>query len=652
MTSGPTRTGANSPALSGSGAPALNYDRARRLLANPQTAEAEARRVLEKSPDDVDARLLLGAALQRLGNAATARTILEEVVRSEPDSALALFELGHCLARLELHEEAREALARAVDLAATSPAAWLALGDELSLPRGEADEAGNPAAGLAREAAEVLRRGGFSTAEPLLARALAHAPGFQEARFRYAVALLVQEKGQAALPVIEELIRRDPANPFFRELFASALYEIGEYDRAIAQYGEFLNENGERPGAWISYGRALRAIGKQEHCVAAFRRAVEVLPGFAEAYRTLATVKTIRIEPAAIDTLRGLLARPQRLVSSRAQLHFALAKALEDAGAFPDAFENYDASQQLQRVGLAYKPESFTNLMQRIKALFTRAFLRAREGRGCTASDAIFVVGMPRAGSTLIQEILAAHPDIERTGELRDMTRLLAELRQELSGGPAPTYPDLIAHVAPQQLRALGERYLARTRPRRKRGTARFVDKYLENFLYTGLIHLLLPNAKIVDVRRHPLDCGFSCFRNYFPEGPTWSHRLEDIGRFYADYVELMAHFDEVLPGRVHRLFYERLITEPEGEVRRLLDYLDLPFEPECLRFHEKKQAIVTISIEQARQPIYAEGVGNSRDFDPWLGPLKSALGAVLEAYPGVPRSYPRIQATMNLRLG
>jgi tetratricopeptide (TPR) repeat protein len=652
MTISRTVLGVDLPGLSVPGMVPLNFDRARSLLAKPAVAETEARKILGTSPRDADASLLLGAALQRQRKAAPARSIIEEVVRSNPDSAFALLELGHCLAKLELHEEARDALARAVDLASTSPAAWLALGDEMSLSRGNADEDGNPAAGLGREAAEALRHGRFPDAEKLLARALAHAPGFQEARFRYAIALLVQEKGHAALPVIEELIRSDPGNASFLEMLASALYEIGEYDRAIAQYRKILEHGRNRPGAWISHGRALRAIGREEECVAAFRRALEVLPGYAEAWRTLATVKTVRIEHRAIDSIRGSLAQSERLVSSRAQLHFALAKALEDNGEFAESFENYRTSQQLQRTGLSYTSESFTNFVGRIKATFAPTFLRERQGRGCAAPDPIFVVGMPRSGSTLVQEILAAHPEIERTGELRDLTYLLSQLRRELPGAPAPGYPDLVARVPAEQFRAIGEAYLARTRPRRKRGTARFVDKYLENFLYIGLIQLMLPNAKIVDVRRHPLDCGFSCFKNYFPEGPAWSHSLEDIGRFYADYVELMAHFDAALPGRIYRLYYEGLISEPEEEVRRLFDYLEMPFAPECLRFYEKKQEIVTVSIEQARRPIYAEGVGNSRNYEPWLGPLKSALGAVLDAYPDAPSYFPQMHASMTLRLG
>jgi hypothetical protein len=258
---------------------------------------------------------------------------------------------------------------------------------------------------------------------------------------------------------------------------------------------------------------------------------------------------------------------------------------------------------------------------------------------------------MPRAGSTLVQEILAAHSGIERTGELHDLNLIVNRLRGEAQQNGAPPFPKLLATLAPERFHAIGAEYLERTRPRRKIGKPYFVDKHPENFVQSGLIHLILPHAKIIDVRRHPLDCGFSIYRNYFPAAPPWAHDLEEIGRFYAAYVELMAHWDEVLPGRVHRVIYEDLIVEPEREVRRLLDYLGVPFENECLRFYENEQAILTASVEQARQPIYAGGVSNSRNFEPWLGPLKQVLGSVLAAWPVAPKFYPRLQVSMTMRM-
>ena len=270
---------------------------------------------------------------------------------------------------------------------------------------------------------------------------------------------------------------------------------------------------------------------------------------------------------------------------------------------------------------------------------------------GCESTEPIFVLGMLRSGSTLVQEILAAHSAIERTGELRDLNGMANRLQVSPSGNNRPSrYPEALGLLDAERFRSLGEEYLELTRPRRKSQRPFFIDKLPENFIYTGLIHCILPNARIIDVRRHPLDCCLSCFTNYFPEGPKWTHRLDDLGRYYAGYVELMAHFDEVLPGHVHRINYEQLVANPEREVRKVLDYLGLAFEENCLRYYEQQQVIETVSAGQARQPIYKAGVGSRRKFEPWLEPLKRALGQVLQAYPEVPSFYPAIHASYSLR--
>ena len=293
-----------------------------------------------------------------------------------------------------------------------------------------------------------------------------------------------------------------------------------------------------------------------------------------------------------------------------------------------------------------------TKVLRREMALFTTAFFRERAGVGCQSAAPIFVVGMPRAGSTLVQEVLCAHSAIERTGELRHLTWMTARLDNEkTASGTVPRYPDVLRTFATERFRALGEEYLQRTFSHRKLGRSFFVDKYPGNFYRTGLIHLILPNAKIVDVRRHPLDCCLSCFKNYFPEGPAFSHSLSDLGRYYADYVELMAHYDDVLPGKIHRVIYEDLVENPEKEVRLLLEYLNLPFEEECLRFYEREQAVTTSSTEQVRVPIYKTGIGAWRNYEKWIDPLKSALGYVLESYPAVPKFYSSFQVSMTMRL-
>lgn len=597
----------------------------RLLASNPVAAEARAREILKIQPQNADASLVLGAALRRQGKAAEARTILEPIVEAQPHAAFAQLELGLTFRLLGIHAAALSAFSRAVDFGPTFLNAWSALGDELAAGEHALQQrSGNEEARSSLKAAEAaMTSRNIPEAETLLAQCVERFPDWQPGRFRYAILLLAEEKAHLALPQIDNLIHQSPAIPFYRELRASAQLEAGAFREAIAQYKELLDDGCPRPGAWISYGRALRSIGRQEEALAAFWKSIEVLPQYAEAYRTLATVKSIRLGPAVIDRLRALLARPGLLIATRVDLHFALAKALEDAGRNAEAFENYEKSQELQVTGVSGTGRGFQRYVEQLKAVFTPEFMRARSGTGSSNNSPIFVVGMPRSGSTLVQEILAAHSSIEGTGEIRALMVTVNNLRRRARGASFPAgLPTLSAEI----FKAMGDEYLERARTRRKRGLPFFVDKYLQNFVYAGLIHLILPNARIVDVRRHPLDCCVSCFTNYFPEGPAWSHSLDDLGHFYAGYVALMEHFDAVLPGRVHRLNYEDLIEDPEREVRRLFAYLGLPYEEQCLRYYESEQAILTTSVEQARQPIYRNGIGGSRKYEPWLGALKAAL--------------------------
>jgi hypothetical protein len=266
--------------------------------------------------------------------------------------------------------------------------------------------------------------------------------------------------------------------------------------------------------------------------------------------------------------------------------------------------------------------------VQRTQALYTREFFAARTGWGCQSQEPIFILGLPRAGSTLLEQILASHSHVEGTRELTDVLQFALELgdREDEPGKP-PSYPQSVARLTRTELTALGERYLAQTRAHRLLGRPHFIDKMGSNFLHVGLIHLMLPNARIIDARRSPLGCCFANFKQHFQRGLWFSYSLEDLGRYYREYVSLMAHFDAVLPGRIYRVRYEGLVGDLEGEVRRLLDYLGLPFEEQCLRFHETRRTVATVSSEQVRQPLYTEGIAQWRNFEPWLGPLKEALG-------------------------
>jgi hypothetical protein len=359
--------------------------------------------------------------------------------------------------------------------------------------------------------------------------------------------------------------------------------------------------------------------------------------GFGEAWWSLANLKTFRFEPGDLATMRALLGQEGLTEADRFHFHFAIGKALEDMGDWEGSFRHYEQGNRLRRALIRYEADENTTRKDRSKTLFSRKFFEERQNFGSPAADPVFIVGLPRSGSTLLEQILSSHSAVEGTMELPDVIAITRELGERKSRSQESKYPEVLATFGAGDLRALGERYLAQTRVQRKTAAPYFIDKMPNNFAHVGLIHLMLPNAKIIDARRHPLACCFSAFKQHFARGQHFTFDLVELGRYYRDYVELMAHFDEALPGRIHRVLYERMIDDTEPEVRRLLDYCGLPFEEGCLRFYENERAVRTASSEQVRQPIYREGVDHWRHFEPWLGPLKEALGPVLETYPDIP---------------
>jgi hypothetical protein len=367
----------------------------------------------------------------------------------------------------------------------------------------------------------------------------------------------------------------------------------------------------------------------------------------------LSDLKTYRFTGEEIAAMERLLADPATLAADRARLHFALGKVHGEASQFDKSFQHYAKANAFERAVGDFDPEGLTRHRHNCEALFTPEFFRAREGWGSRSQAPIFIVGMPRSGSTLVEQILSSHSAVEGLGELADFDSAVGELLAASEGRPAHEFwiggwfefrrglvealPRVLPCATAQELRTLGERYAARAEIRQRSLQPRFSDKGLRNFGHVGLIALALPEAKIIDVRRHPLDCGWSLFKSHFPGRQPFAEKLADIGRHYSNYVGLMAHFDRVLPGRVHRLFYEQLVADPEREIRRLLDALNLPFEAQCLRFHENRRAVATISSEQVRTPLYQSGVAQWRPYEPWLAPLKAALGPVLDSWPEAP---------------
>jgi tetratricopeptide (TPR) repeat protein len=649
------------------------------LAAEPALAAEQAREILKAVPGHPIATLILGTALRASGHARASIEILGPLALANPNAAAAHYELALSLGREGQGEAAVQALRRALALKPDMTDAWRELADHLNA-MGDTDGAAIaqlrhirlsvrdprlmtaaaamgenkiPAAeALLREhlkqhpsdvvairmLAEVaVRLGRTGPAEDLLLRCVELAPGFVAARHNLALVLHRQNKPVAALRELDTLLALDPRNPGYRNLHAAVLSSVGEFDQALAVYGKFLEEYSGQAKVWMSYGHVLKTAGRQEEAITAYRRSIELEPGLGEAYWSLANLKTFRFTSAEVAAMQAQLRRGDISDHDRLHFHFAIGKAQEDATSYAESFEHYKEGNRLRRSASHYDAAETSRHVARSKALFSAEFFAARADWGCPAADPIFIVGLPRSGSTLLEQILASHSAVEGTMELPDIGVIARKLGGRTSRSEKSRYPEVLGELDADRIRTLGEQYLEQTRIQRKAGTPYFIDKMPNNFAHVGLIHLALPNARIIDARRHPLDCCWSGFKQQFAHGQNFTYSLEDIGRYYRDYVELMAHYDRVLPGRVHRVIHETLIEDTEAEVHRLLHYCNIRFEPACLRFYETERAVRTASSEQVRRPINREGMGQWRNFEPWLEPLRTVLGPVLEAYPSTP---------------
>jgi len=646
-------------------------DQAAALLAtDPRLAGQQAKAILAIAPTDPRVLLILGSAHRRLGDDKAALAVLAPLAKAYPRAALTQYEYGATLLALGRSAEAAAALRAAVALNRDLPEAWRALGDLLFeagdvagaerafAEHGRAmvrDPRLKPAAealleGRLAEAEESLRDhiiahptdltalpilaevftrlGRFGDAETLLARYLGVDPSQDGARFSYASALFQQQKAALALPHIELLLRQNADDPAYLNLLAANLTLVGEHERVNEIYEGLLARFPKQPRIWLNYGHALRTVGRRDDAVAAYKRCIALAPGLGDAYWSLANLKVASFTAEDEAAMLGQLEREDLSTEDRLHLHYALGKALEDRAAFAGSFAHYEAGAQTRRDAAAYDADANIERMRRSKSLFTAEFFADRAGFGSDADDPIFIVGLPRAGSTLIEQILASHSAVEGTMELPDIGFIAQKLGAQ---GLGDRYPEALASLDAAQLSALGEDFIGATRVHRKLGRRFFIDKMPNNFAHIGLIHLILPKAKIIDARRHPLGSCFSAFKQHFAQGQSFSYDLTDLGRYYRDYVDLMARFDAVLPGRVHRVIYEDMVEDTEGQVRRLLDYCGLPFEPACLKFYENDRAVRTVSSEQVRRPIFRQGLEQWRHYEEWLGPLKQALGPALD---------------------
>jgi tetratricopeptide (TPR) repeat protein len=630
--------------------------------------------LLARVPENRDLLYLRAQAQRLAGDVAAALVTLAELERVHPRFSRLYQERGHCYVVLRQAPQAIEAFLRALNINHALPVSWGML-EGLYRLTGDAESAATAAAHVATlkqlptevvtatalfadgdlaaaeqlirafllkhghqvEAMRLLARIGIERdvlddAQLLLEGVLELAPDYQAARFEYGQVLVKRHLYQAAQQQAEQLLTADPANRNYRTLHAMTCVGLGQHERAIGLYRGLLSGAAQPADLHLSVAHSLKTLGRADEAITEYRAAAAARPAFGDAYWSLANLKTYRFLAEEVEQMRAAEAAASTALIDRYHLCFALGKALEDGQQYQDSFGFYARGNALKRSESRYQPQVHElNTRCQIEVCTPQLFARQPHG-GARAADPIFIVGLPRSGSTLIEQILASHSAVEGTQELAEVPRLVVELQGRDWNLDNPRYPGVLAGMGGEDFRRLGEKYLSDTRAYRT-GKARFIDKMPNNFRHVGLIHLMLPNATIIDARREPMACCFGNFKQLFASGQEFAYSIEDIARYYRTYLELMRHWDTVLPGRVLRVHHEDLVNDLEGNVRRLLQHCGLDFEPACIEFHKTERSVRTASSEQVRQPLYREGLEQWRHYEPWLGPLRAALGDALTRY-------------------
>jgi predicted Zn-dependent protease len=646
-----------------------------RMGSDPASVLARAKELLGRAPASRSLALLAAAASLKLGDGAAAVAVLEPWVTREPQSALLRLELGRAYRAAGRGADAVAALREAITLDAALAEAWRQLAE---LCFAAADETGGDAAYLhysrlvksppqlagamtaltegrldaANQILErhlattpgdsvawrlrgevAMRRQRYPDALTCFARCLEIAPGDAGARCGLASALQDLNRSDEALPLLDRLLACEPDRALYLEHKAKALRQVLRNDDAMALLRQAIVVHPDGASLLLLYGHILREEGEAARAIEIYRRVTALSPGAGTAWWSLANTKTYSFTDGELAAMRGLLDSGRATGTDRPHLEFALGKALEDRGEYEESFRHYASGNALHRGTFTYRALAVERTTQRMCETVTRDFIEQRRGWGSERADPIFIVGLPRSGSTLLEQVLASHPQIEGTHELPEIPEIAAGLvfQQDADGA---TVGNPLTELTAADVAALADRYLTRCQRYRRSALPRFTDKQLGNFRNVALIHLLFPRAAVIDIRRHPMASCFACYKQHFSHLVPFSYDLGEMAHYYRDYVRLMDHMDAVLPGRVHRVYYERLVADPEGEVRRLLDYCGLPFEPACLEFHANRRAVRTISSEQVRRPIYRDSVEQWRHYEPWLDPLREALGDLVDAYP------------------
>jgi tetratricopeptide (TPR) repeat protein len=637
-------------------------------------ALAAVRALLQRAPSQRGA-LYMSALNQRLLDQTTnALATLDALERAHPHYSLLFQERGHCHVALGDPARAIESFERAVELNPALGSSWAML-ERLLSAASQPQRAGVASKHLSKlkelppviveagsrfcdgdhvtaenlltsyiaregrhvEALRLLgriaqRRGAVDRAEGLFLEVVDSAPTYADARLDFVRVLIERQKYAAALEQVDQRLRTAPSDSEARFLRATILAGLGRHDQAVSIFRELLSETPQRNHLRIVLGHSLKALGRTDEAVRAYRDATSGQTDIGDAFWSLANLKTYHFSDHEVERMRGLEALPSPGRPDRAHLCFALGKSLEDRADYEGSWAFYERGNWLVRTKSGYRAEATEDNSRRLIQICTEEFFVARTCAGAAAHDPIFIVGLPRSGSTLLEQILASHPDVDGTQELHDIPRIVSELQ-----GPGPNrggarYPDLLPGLDPLLFERLGRRYLDETRVYR-RGRPRFVDKMPNNFWHIGLIHLMLPNARIIDIRREPMACCVSNLKQLFARGQEFGCGIEEIARYYRTYLELMRHWNRVLPGRVLRVSYEDLVENLGASVRQILVHCGLEFDPACLAFYRNRRAINTPSSEQVRQPLFREGLSQWRHFDPWLGPLREALGDAIARY-------------------
>ncbi len=652
-------------------------DHALQLLGSGQfdVAKEQAEEILRLFPDEINSQFVVASAVRVGGNNDAALEQLEQLSRHAPDFALLQQELGFAYATAGRPIAAISALQKATALTHELPESWRLMAELFFADDDEASatEAMNQHLLVSSEhpdlvrAIRLLRSGKIPAAEsltraflkehpanvtairlladigirigvldeaaPLLERCLELAPDFDLARLNYANLLSKREDLEPALEQMDLLVTKDPKRFSYLVMRAGILIKMGDIEPALRAYKYLVDNYPPRPKIELSLGHARKTVGQLEEAISSYRQAICLQPGFGDAYWSLANLKTFRFEDQDIDAMRAAIDKRSGSLEDYFHMCFALGKALQDRHEYDDSFSCYKLGNDVKEQLEGYVADETSVAIRRSITSSTADVFADFRGAGHQSSDPIFIVGLPRSGSTLLEQILASHSQVDGTKELIHILSFARRLSGKRKKTDTSKYPEILRELEPTDLKAMGQEFLDRSAIQRG-GTPYFIDKAPNNFLHIGLIKLILPNAKVIDARRHPMGSCFSCYTQLFAKGQSFTYGLDNIGRYFCDYLKIMDHWDQVLPGAVLHVQYEDVVNDTENQIRRILDYCHLPFEQECLEFYKTGRAIRTPSSEQVRQPIYKGGLDMWRNYEPHLDTLKASLAPVLDRYP------------------